>query len=76
MRLGPTCRFSRADLHVIGEVMFLSDMRVEPVRNLVEIVLAYAANEAVRLHVFLYALKLVSKFTKSVDDQTCGRRLR
>jgi len=50
--------------------MFFLDVSIEAVRNGIEEVFAYAANEAIGLHVFLDTFQLVTKFTKSVDNQT------
>lgn len=50
--------------------MFLLHVGVEPVRHLIKVILSYATNEAVRLHVFFDAFELVTKLTKGIDDQT------
>ena len=50
--------------------MLLRDVGVESVRDLVEVVLAHPADEAVRFHVLLDALELVAELAERVDDQT------
>ena len=53
--------------------MLLLHVGVEAVRHCVKKVFAYAANEAVGLHVLLDALQLITKLSESVDNQTCNQ---
>lgn len=58
--------------HVIGQIVFLRHMGIEPMWHFVEIVLANTTNKAIGLHVLFYTLKLITKLTKSINDQTCN----
>lgn len=53
--------------------MFLVDVHIKAVGDRVEVITRHAADEAVTLHVLLHTLQLITKLTKSVDDQTLGR---
>ena len=55
---------------VVGEVVLLLDVDVEAVRDLVEVVLADAADEAVVAQVVLHALHHVAQRPERVDDET------
>ena len=55
---------------VVGEVVLLLDVDVEAVGNLVEVVLADAADEAVVAEVVLNALHHVTEGAERVDDET------
>ena len=55
---------------VVGEVVLLLDVDVEPVRYPVQVVLPYTADEAVVAQLVLYALKLITKSAERVDDET------
>ena len=55
---------------VVGEVVLLLDVDVEAVRDLVQVVLAEAANEAVVAEVVLNALHHVTETAERVDDET------
>ena len=55
---------------VVGEVVLLLDVDVESVRDLVEVVLADAADEAVVAQVVLHALHHVAQRAERVDDET------
>ena len=55
---------------VVGEVVLLLDVDVEAVGDLVEIVLADAADEAVVAQVVLHALHHVAQRAERVDDET------
>ncbi len=50
--------------------MLLLHVSFESVWNGVEVVLPDTTNKAVRFHIFLDTFQLVSKFAKSVDNQT------
>ena len=55
---------------VVGEVVLLLDVDVEAVWDLVQVVLAEAANEAVVAEVVLNALHHVTESAERVDDET------
>ena len=55
---------------VVGEVVLLLDVDVEAVRDLVEVVLAEAADEAVVAEVVIDALHHVTEGAERVDDET------
>ena len=55
---------------VVGEVVLLLDVDVEAVGDLVEVVLADAADEAVVAQVVLHALHHVAQRAERVDDET------
>lgn len=55
---------------VVGEVVLLLDVDVEAVGDLVEVVLADAADEAVVAEVVLHALHHVTEGAERVDDET------
>jgi hypothetical protein len=54
--------------------VLLSDVSVKAVRYFIKVVFSYSTDEAVGLHVLLYALQLVTELTEGVNDQTCGQR--
>ena len=48
-------------------------MRLEPMRDLVKVLLAKCTNETLWLHVVLDLLLLVTQLTECVNDQTLNR---
>ena len=55
---------------VVGKVVLLLHVDVEPVRYTVQVVLPYAADETVVAKFILYALQLVTKRAERVNDET------
>jgi hypothetical protein len=50
--------------------MLFGYVGIEAVRYYIKVIFAYTTNEAVGLHVFFDALKLISQLTEGVNDQT------
>lgn len=63
-------------LHIVGKIVFFLYMSFESMRYFVKVLFSDAADETLGLQVLLHLLQLVSKFAKSVDDETWGRRKR
>merc|ERR1711997_423065 len=55
---------------VVGEVVFLLDVSLEAVRDLVQVVFTDAADETVPGQLVLHALQLVTERTEGVNDET------
>merc|ERR1711976_715094 len=55
---------------VVGQVVLLPHMSFKPMRHLVQIIFTDAANEAVASKLVLNSLKLVTKSTEGVNDET------
>ncbi len=58
-------------LQVIGQIVLFLHVDVESMRDLVQIVLSYAADETVVLQLVFHTLHLVAKGAKGVNDETC-----
>ena len=53
---------------IIGQIVLLHSVRLEPVWDLVKVLFSQSADETLGLHVILDLLLLITQLAESIDD--------